>query len=68
LKSHWGAIALFDRTTVDTEDCIGYLNHLAIKRNISIVEMVLRPRDRAQIMEDSQYYKLRNYALEFLYR
>ncbi len=26
-----------------------------------------RPRDRAQIMEDPQYYELRNYALDFLY-
>jgi bicarbonate transport system ATP-binding protein len=26
-----------------------------------------RPRDRARIMEDPQYYKLRNYALDFLY-
>jgi bicarbonate transport system ATP-binding protein len=26
-----------------------------------------RPRDRAQIMEDPQYYALRNYALDFLY-
>lgn len=27
-----------------------------------------RPRDRAVILEDSQYYDLRNYALDFLYR
>lgn len=27
-----------------------------------------RPRDRAQIMEDSLYYELRNYALDFLFR
>ncbi len=27
-----------------------------------------RPRDRAAILEDSQYYDLRNYALDFLYR
>jgi bicarbonate transport system ATP-binding protein len=27
-----------------------------------------RPRDRASIMEDSKYYELRNYALDFLYR
>ncbi|MBD2181163.1 ABC transporter ATP-binding protein [Aerosakkonema funiforme] len=27
-----------------------------------------RPRDRAAIMEDSQYYELRNYALDFLFR
>lgn len=26
-----------------------------------------RPRDRDQIMEDPQYYNLRNYALAFLY-
>ncbi|MCM1983917.1 nitrate ABC transporter ATP-binding protein [Lyngbya confervoides] len=26
-----------------------------------------RPRDRVQIMEDPQYYELRNYALDFLY-
>jgi len=26
-----------------------------------------RPRDRARIMEDPQYYKLRNYALDFLF-
>ncbi|MGB7415585.1 MAG: nitrate ABC transporter ATP-binding protein [Thermosynechococcaceae cyanobacterium] len=26
-----------------------------------------RPRDRTQIMEDPQYYELRNYALDFLY-
>jgi bicarbonate transport system ATP-binding protein len=26
-----------------------------------------RPRDRAQIMEDPEYYKLRNQALDFLY-
>jgi hypothetical protein len=27
----------------------------------------VRPRDRALIMEDPEYYKLRNYALDFLY-
>ena len=27
-----------------------------------------RPRDRARIMEDPQYYQLRNQALDFLYR
>lgn len=27
-----------------------------------------RPRDRARIMEDPQYYQLRNHALDFLYR
>lgn len=27
-----------------------------------------RPRDRTQIMEDPQYYKLRNQALDFLYQ
>ncbi|WP_414543565.1 nitrate ABC transporter ATP-binding protein [Nostoc sp. CCY0012] len=27
-----------------------------------------RPRDRRQIMEDTEYYNLRNYALDFLYR
>lgn len=27
-----------------------------------------RPRDRARIMEDPNYYELRNYALDFLYR
>ena len=26
-----------------------------------------RPRDRTRIMEDPHYYKLRNYALDFLY-
>lgn len=26
-----------------------------------------RPRDRARIMEDPQYYKLRNYALDYLF-
>jgi bicarbonate transport system ATP-binding protein len=26
-----------------------------------------RPRDRDRIMEDPQYYQLRNYALDFLY-
>lgn len=26
-----------------------------------------RPRDRSRIMEDPEYYKLRNYALDFLY-
>ncbi|MEA5598068.1 nitrate ABC transporter ATP-binding protein [Rivularia sp. UHCC 0363] len=26
-----------------------------------------RPRDRARIMEDPEYYKLRNYALDFLF-
>lgn len=26
-----------------------------------------RPRDRVQIMEDPEYYELRNYALDFLY-
>ncbi len=26
-----------------------------------------RPRDRARIMEDPEYYRLRNYALDFLY-
>ncbi|WP_250122846.1 nitrate ABC transporter ATP-binding protein [Chroococcidiopsis sp. CCMEE 29] len=28
----------------------------------------LRPRNRARIMEDPEYYNLRNYALDFLYR
>ncbi|WP_017318773.1 nitrate ABC transporter ATP-binding protein [Mastigocladopsis repens] len=27
-----------------------------------------RPRDRSRIMEDPQYYQLRNHALDFLYR
>jgi len=27
-----------------------------------------RPRDRAQIMEDPEYYNLRNYALDYLFR
>jgi bicarbonate transport system ATP-binding protein len=27
-----------------------------------------RPRDRELIMEDPEYYKLQNYALEFLYK
>jgi nitrate ABC transporter ATP-binding subunit len=27
-----------------------------------------RPRDRVQIMEDPEYYNLRNYALDFLFR
>jgi bicarbonate transport system ATP-binding protein len=27
-----------------------------------------RPRDRARIMEDPEYYKLRNHALDYLYR
>ncbi|PLZ56086.1 ATP-binding cassette domain-containing protein, partial [Fischerella thermalis] len=27
-----------------------------------------RPRNRRRIMEDPQYYNLRNYALDFLYR
>jgi ABC-type nitrate/sulfonate/bicarbonate transport system ATPase subunit len=27
-----------------------------------------RPRKRARIMEDPQYYELRNNALDFLYR
>lgn len=27
-----------------------------------------RPRDRARIMEDPEFYNLRNYALDFLYR
>ena len=26
-----------------------------------------RPRDRARIMEDPTYYKLRNYALDYLF-
>lgn len=26
-----------------------------------------RPRDRERMMEDPEYYKLRNYALDFLY-
>jgi ABC-type nitrate/sulfonate/bicarbonate transport system ATPase subunit len=26
-----------------------------------------RPRNRAQIMENPEYYNLRNYALDFLY-
>jgi bicarbonate transport system ATP-binding protein len=27
-----------------------------------------RPRDRTRIMEAPEYYELRNYALDFLYR
>jgi hypothetical protein len=27
-----------------------------------------RPRDRTRIMEDPEYYRLRNHALDYLYR
>lgn len=30
-------------------------------------EYVTRPRDRERILEDPDYYKLRNYILDYLY-
>jgi bicarbonate transport system ATP-binding protein len=39
-----GEIQLFDGTPFNTEDPIGYLNSLAIKRNFSIAEVVLDSR------------------------
>lgn len=44
IKYNRGAIALFDGTPFDTEDPIGYLNHLAIKRDIRVAEVALDGR------------------------
>lgn len=44
VKYHKGSIELFDGTKFDTEDPIGYLNSLKIKRDISIAEVVLDSR------------------------
>ena len=43
-KYRRGAIELFDGTTFDAEDPIGYLNHLSIKRNFSVAEVILDSR------------------------
>jgi nitrate ABC transporter ATP-binding subunit len=60
--------------THDIDECIFLADRLVMMTNApaagigEILEIPFpRPRDRAQIMEDPQYYDLRNRALEFLY-
>lgn len=60
--------------THDIDECIFLADRLVMMTNApaagigEILEIPFpRPRDRAQIMEDPQYYELRNRALEFLY-
>ncbi|MBD3883973.1 ABC transporter substrate-binding protein [Phormidium tenue FACHB-886] len=47
MKYHRGPITLFDNVAFDAEDPIGYLNHLAIKRDFSVAEVVIDPRRAA---------------------
>ncbi|HEY9642944.1 MAG TPA: nitrate ABC transporter ATP-binding protein [Coleofasciculaceae cyanobacterium] len=44
MKYHRGPIQLFDGVTFDAEDPISYLNHLTIKRDFSVAEVVLDGR------------------------
>lgn len=60
--------------THDIDECIFLADRLVMMTNGpgagigEILEIPFpRPRDRSQIMEDPQYYDLRNRALEFLY-
>lgn len=60
--------------THDIDECIFLADRLVMMTNgpaAGIGEILdipfPRPRDRAQIMEDPQYYDLRNRALDFLY-
>jgi bicarbonate transport system ATP-binding protein len=60
--------------THDIDECIFLADRLVMMTNGpaagigEILEIPFpRPRDRAQIMEDPQYYDLRNRALDFLY-
>jgi bicarbonate transport system ATP-binding protein len=60
--------------THDIDECIFLADRLVMMTNApaagigEILEIPFpRPRDRAQIMEDPQYYDLRNRALDFLY-
>jgi bicarbonate transport system ATP-binding protein len=60
--------------THDIDECLFLADRLVMMTNgpaASLGEILEipfpRPRDRAQIMEDPQYYDLRNQALEFLY-
>ncbi|MFB8792024.1 MAG: nitrate ABC transporter ATP-binding protein [Potamolinea sp.] len=46
VKQSRGSIQLFDGITFNAEDPIGYLNSLAIKRDISIAEVILDSRSR----------------------
>jgi len=46
MKYSSGSIQLFDGTTFNAEDPIGYLNDLAIKRDFSIAEVILDSRPR----------------------
>ena len=55
------ALFLSDRLVMMTN---GPAAHIGEVMNIPFKH----PRKRAQIMEDPQYYELRNYALDFLYR
>jgi nitrate ABC transporter ATP-binding subunit len=55
------ALFLADRLVMMTN---GPAAHIGEVMNIPFK----RPRKRARIMEDPQYYELRNYALDFLYR
>lgn len=47
IKYRRGPIELFDGTTFEIEDPIGYLNSLDIKRNFSIAEIVVETHSRA---------------------
>ncbi|MBW4680476.1 MAG: nitrate ABC transporter ATP-binding protein [Microcoleus vaginatus WJT46-NPBG5] len=47
VKYNRGSIQLFDGTTFNTDDPIGYLNSLEIKRDFSIAEVILDSRSTA---------------------
>ena len=61
--------------THDIDECLFLADRLVMMTNGpaagigEVLEIPFpRPRDRDRIMEDPEYYKLRNYALDFLYR
>ncbi len=59
--------------THDIYEALFLADKLVIMTNLSakigeVMEIPFsRPRDRARIMEDPQYYQLRNYALDSLF-
>lgn len=79
MQEELAQICLDHRCTVlmvthDIDECLFLADRLAMMTNgpgAGIGEILdipfPRPRDRAQIMEDPQYYDLRNRALDFLY-
>jgi bicarbonate transport system ATP-binding protein len=79
MQEELAKICLDHRCTVlmvthDIDECLFLADRLVMMTNgpaASLGEILdipfPRPRDRAQVMEDPEYYRLRNAALEFLY-